>query len=209
MLEKVTEKLAEVADALKAKFNDETSETSEAVTQEETQEEVTTEFAEATLADGTTISYEGDLAEGTAVFVVTEEGEQIPAPEGTHALGGDMEGVSIVVNAEGVITEVIDERAEMSEDSEETQEAMSSEDVEKLIDSKIESLATSMETIANSLQSLVGVNEDFKAELEKFNKDIEALKDSPSEQKENKKKFSRNDGLNNFQRILVNKRKEK
>jgi len=39
------------------------------------------------------------------------DGEQIPAPEGTHALGGEFEGLSIVVDASGVITEVIDERA--------------------------------------------------------------------------------------------------
>lgn len=67
-------------------------------------------FSEALLMDGTAIAYEGELAPGTQVFVVAD-GEQIPAPEGTHALGGEFEGLSIVVDANGVITEVIDERA--------------------------------------------------------------------------------------------------
>ena len=65
-------------------------------------------FATAELVDGTVIEYDGELAVGTAVFVVAE-GEQIPAPDGTHALGGELTGVS-VVTADGVITEIIDER---------------------------------------------------------------------------------------------------
>ena len=40
-------------------------------------------FGEAVLLDGTAVSYEGELAVGTTVFIVAD-GEQIPAPEGTH-----------------------------------------------------------------------------------------------------------------------------
>ncbi len=40
------------------------------------------------------------------------DGEMIPAPEGTHSLTGEMDGVSIVVDAEGIITEIIDTREE-------------------------------------------------------------------------------------------------
>ena len=70
------------------------------------------EFAEATLMDGTTISFEGDvLAEGVAVFV-----GEAPAPEGTYELA---DGGSVVVDANGVVTEVIEASndEEMNEDT--------------------------------------------------------------------------------------------
>ena len=82
-------KIIDRLEAVLSKFADDNTET--AATEEKEQS-----FAEAMLADGTMISYEGELAEGTAVFVVTEEGESVPTPEGTHALGGDFEGVSII-----------------------------------------------------------------------------------------------------------------
>ena len=66
-------------------------------------------FEQATLVDGTTLIEYDALEVGMPVFVVAD-GERIPAPEGTHSLSGDLAGVSIVVNAEGVITEIIDER---------------------------------------------------------------------------------------------------
>jgi hypothetical protein len=69
-------------------------------------------FTQATLTDGTTVIEYEALEVGVPVFVVAD-GEMIPAPEGTHSLSGDMEGVSIVVDAAGVITEVIDTRVDM------------------------------------------------------------------------------------------------
>lgn len=69
-------------------------------------------FMQATLTDGTTVIEYEALEVGVPVFVVAD-GEMIPAPEGTHSLSGDMEGVSIVVDAAGVITEVIDTRVDM------------------------------------------------------------------------------------------------
>jgi hypothetical protein len=67
-------------------------------------------FEQATLADGVTVIEYDALEVGMPVFVVAD-GERIPAPEGTHSLSGELAGVSIVVDAEGIITEVIDERA--------------------------------------------------------------------------------------------------
>jgi len=56
--------------------------------EEEVKEEVVEEttFEKATLEDGTVIQWEGEIAEGTAVMVVPEEGDPIPAPDGTHTL---------------------------------------------------------------------------------------------------------------------------
>jgi hypothetical protein len=81
-------------------------------------------FNEAVLEDGTQLSYEGELVVGTAVFVVTET-EQVPAPEGTHALGGEMAGISIVVDANGIVTEVIDTTASATNDLPVTEETSS------------------------------------------------------------------------------------
>lgn len=77
----------------------------------------TGKFAEASLEDGTLLTWEGDLAPGVAIFV--NDGENnVPAPEGTHILTGDFAGKSIVLDAEGIVLEIIDENApaEMSGD---------------------------------------------------------------------------------------------
>lgn len=67
-------------------------------------------FAEVTLEDGTLITWDGELAVGTAIFV--NDGENtVPAPEGTHKLTGEFEGKSIVLDAEGMVVEIIDETA--------------------------------------------------------------------------------------------------
>jgi hypothetical protein len=68
----------------------------------------TGKFSESTLEDGTVLTWEGDLAPGVAVFVVDGE-TSVPAPEGTHMLTGDFAGKSIVLDAEGIIVEVIEE----------------------------------------------------------------------------------------------------
>lgn len=76
-------------------------------------------FGEATLEDGTLLRWEGDLATGTAVFVVDGENE-VPAPEGTHVLTGDLDGTSIVLDAEGIVIEVI-EADNLNSDKEKTE----------------------------------------------------------------------------------------
>lgn len=65
-------------------------------------------FAEVTTADGVMLSYEGELAVGTAVFVMDEEGNAVTAPEGTHVLE---DGTSLVVDASGIVTEIIEAEA--------------------------------------------------------------------------------------------------
>lgn len=104
-------------------------------------EEVTeTSFGEGVLMDGTAIAYEGDLAVGTQVFVVAD-GEQIPAPEGTHALGGEFEGVSIVTDASGVVVEIIDERAAEGEAASSDFEAIGSEEMPAALEKATEVIA--------------------------------------------------------------------
>ena len=107
----IKEKLEKIQSYFAA--DESTEVTAKATTTEETTETVA-KFDEVTLMDGETVlSYDGDLAVGTAIFVILED-EQVPAPEGTHELGGDMEGVSITVDADGIILEIVDNRADAS-----------------------------------------------------------------------------------------------
>lgn len=175
------------------------------------------EFAEAALMDGTVISYDGDLAVGTAVFVVAD-GEQIPAPEGTHALGGELEGVSIVTDAEGIIVEVIDERAPAEEvaASEEVEESapevveqsMSAEEVESIVSAKMEIFSGFFSNLEEMIQSIANENETLRQEMNSIKADFESFKSAPSNEVTEGEKFSRhNSNLTSRQLFLRNQLK--
>jgi hypothetical protein len=203
-------------------------------------------FNEAVLEDGTQISYEGELVVGTAVFVVTET-EEVPAPEGTHALGGELAGVSIVVDANGIVTEVIDTRAEASgdepvadaessefeaitadilpqvledvteviaeklglemgvaydvataviakinEDSAEAMaQSMSSEQVESIVNGKLESFSAIFEGMADMIKTISNENEALRNEVSGLKGEFESFKSAPSNQVTEGEKFAR------------------
>jgi hypothetical protein len=157
-------------------------------------------FNEAVLEDGTMISYEGELVVGTAVFVVTET-EEIPAPEGTHALGGELTGVSIVVDANGIITEVIDTRAEASGDepvaaSEEEapatiEQSMSAEDVESIVNAKLESFSAIFEGLTDMIKSIASENDSLRNEVTGLKGEFESFKSAPSNNVTESEKFAR------------------
>lgn len=163
-----------------------------------TEEATTATFGEGVLMDGTAIAYEGDLAVGTQVYVVAD-GEQIPAPEGTHALGGEYEGVSIVVDANGTVTEIIDERAapaaasseETPAEPESTNESMSAEQVESIVNSKMEAFSKVVESLGEMIQTIVSDNESLRTEMSAMKSDFEAFKAAPSNSTTEGEKFSR------------------
>jgi hypothetical protein len=103
-------------------------------------------FETATLLDGeTTIEFDS-LEAGQQVFIVTDEG-RIPAPEGTHALGGEYTGVTITVDADGFISEVMDERATEETTTEETSaefEAVSAEQLPAVLEGVTEIIASEL-----------------------------------------------------------------
>jgi len=109
-------------------------------------------FEQATLMDGTIVEFE-IFEVGQPLFVVTET-ETIPAPEGTHALSGELEGVSVVVDANGIIVEIIDERGteEVVVEEATSEEQMSVQQVESMINAKLESFATSIEAVAEMMK---------------------------------------------------------
>ena len=103
-------------------------------------------FETATLLDGeTTIEFEA-LEAGQQVFIVTPEG-RIPAPEGTHALGGDFTGVTITVDADGFISEMTDERGNEEVTTEETSadfEAVSADILPAVLEGVTEIIASEL-----------------------------------------------------------------
>ena len=193
MKKTVIEKLSEVAKLIKDKFEDSTEAPAEATATEGSDD--TAKFMEVSTADGETVlSYDGELAEGTAIFVVdAESGEQIPAVEGTYVLGGDMMGTSIVVNAEGMVAEVIAEEVEEAEAEATEEEAMSSEDVESIVDTKMSSLNDSLNALVSGIESILKENDSLKADIAEFKTEFAEFKELPSVEKNEKKKFSRND----------------
>jgi len=78
-------------------------------------------FLDATLADGTAVKVEPSVEEGASVLVITAEGEEVPAPDGSHELA---DGVVIVTEG-GIIIEVIEAvPAEVEDKMEGEQEAV-------------------------------------------------------------------------------------
>ena len=102
---------------------------------------VKTELAQAELKEGTTIEADS-FEEGQAVFIVTEDGEKIPMPEGTYELEDgrkvEVNDSSMIVSigsgeekeeeAEGEAEVEQEAKEEMSEEAEEPKEEELKED---------------------------------------------------------------------------------
>ena len=164
-------------------------------------------FESAVLADGvTTIEYDA-LEVGMPVFVVAD-GERIPAPEGIHSLSGDLAGVSIVVDAEGIITEVIDERENegdgevVVEDA--SAEAMSAEKVESIVNAKLEAFSKAVEGLAEMTKAIAENNTNLLNELTTLKSDFETFKAQPSTETKEAEKFSKVGNLTARQMFLKN-----
>ena len=156
-------------------------------------------FNDAVLEDGTMISYEGELVVGTAVFVVTET-EQVPAPEGTHALGGEDAGKSIVVDANGIVTEVIDTTADATNDlpvvdpSVEpavTASAMSADEVESIVNAKLGAFSTIFEGLTEMIKTVATENESLRNEVTELKGEFNTFKSAPSNNVTESEKFAR------------------
>ena len=158
-------------------------------------------FNEAVLEDGTMISYEGELVVGTAVFVVTDT-EQVPAPEGTHALGGENAGKSIVVDANGIVTEVIDTTASASNDLpvvdpgmdpavNASEQTMSADDVDAIVNAKLESFSAIFEGLTEMIKTIASENESLRSEVTGLKGEFETFKSAPSNNVTETEKFAR------------------
>jgi uncharacterized protein (UPF0335 family) len=164
-------------------------------------------FEQATLADGTTVIEYEALEVGMPVFVVAD-GEMIPAPEGTHALSGELAGVSIVVDAESIITEIIDERENEGDGEvavEETSaESMSAEQVESIVNAKLEAFSKAVEGLAEMTKAIAENNATLVNELSSLKSEFEAFKAQPSVETKEAEKFSKVGNLTARQLFLKN-----
>ena len=162
-------------------------------------------FEQATLADGTTVIEYEALEVGMPVFVVAD-GEMIPAPEGTHALSGELAGVSIVVDAEGIITDIIDERENEGDGEvavEETSaESMSAEQVESIVNAKLEAFSKAVEGLGEMTKAIAENNTTLVNELSSLKSDFETFKAQPSVQTKEAEKFSKVGNLTARQMFL-------
>jgi ribosomal protein L21E len=122
---------------------------------------VKTELAQAELKEGTTIEADS-FEEGQAVFIITEDGEKIPMPEGTYELE---DGRKVEVNDSSMIVaigsgeeekaEEVEQEAkeEMEDEAKEAKEEMS-EEVEAKEDEKEEELGD-MDKLKEELRQYV------------------------------------------------------
>ena len=162
-------------------------------------------FEQATLIDGTIVEF--DVFEvGQPLFVVTET-ETIPAPEGTHALSGDLEGVSVVVDANGIIVEIIDERTTEEKEvvvEEVVAEAMSTAKVESIINAKLESFASSIEAVAEMMKIIADQNNHLSKEVATLKGEFDTFKSAPINTTSEGEKFAKVGNLTAKQLWLKN-----
>lgn len=132
-------------------------------TEEKLEEE--TKLAQLKLKGGEVIEAEA-FEKDQRVFVIVE-GERIPAPEGEHLLE---DGRTLVVEREGVISEI------KEVETEEVEEEMSP------MEERMSKLETQLSELTKSFQDFSKQKEDAAAELSAKEKELEEVKAQLSEQ---------------------------
>jgi hypothetical protein len=171
-------------------------------------------MAEATLDDGVTRVSAESFEAGKKIFVVSESGEEAPAPEGTHTTE---EGLKITVDAEGTITAVEEPEEvtiEASEEEEEEKNGSSKEEdklfkklkmkfeeelpsiVEEIIEEKIEEMIDSH--IEENMKSYKMESEEI---IEQIVQDLLEIKEEMSSYKQ---KMSKTPGSSKFSTFNAN-----
>ena len=121
-------------------------------------------FAEATLEDNTKVTNKmGDeFAEGQKLYVITEDGEDVLAPEGEHVTKS---GIVLTVDAEGIITGLKrpDEEGEGSADLAEEVETIETEMAKETEDTVTEEMSTE-----ESTEEAMAEHEEDETKLEEM-----------------------------------------
>lgn len=166
-------------------------------------------MAEAVLDDGVTRVEAEAFETGMKIYVVSEEGEKAPAPEGVHVTE---DGTKVTVDSEGTITQVelpepveaeeVKEEVEVKAAEEEVKEEVKIEseedeeevvDMQKYVDDKIEE---AMGKVYMALEEVVREVSDVKEEMGKYK---EKMSKTPAANKIstfNKESFDDSDRLN-------------
>lgn len=133
-------------------------------------EEVKLVFAEVKTIDGIVLQYEGELAEGTPLFVLDEEGNQIPAPEGEYQVEYEDQlwVVSIDVNGVLVKLEAVNVEEEPMSEEEPVNEMMSKQEFDAIIQQVITDTDSRITALETKFAELLEVKESkFKDERKK------------------------------------------
>ena len=139
----------------------------------EVEEKQEVKFATATLESGQEIQTEAEsFAVGASVFVVNDEGEQIPLPDGEYTLADG----SMLVVAEGAITEVKEAEAEEPavEAEEDKEEEMSEEPKAEEVEASAEVLTR--EDVAGMIaEAIEATKAEFSSQIEERDAKITEL----------------------------------
>lgn len=166
-------------------------------------------FLDAKLVDGTVIRTESDeFKPGDKLSVMTEDGQLEKAPVGMHET---TDGVVIVVDEEGIITEVRKPEAsevkgeEMAEVPEKEEEVASSQESERILalEEKIKMLEEAVSMLVSGMEMKKEEMKEIKAENKSLKTKNEELSKVPAATPVKTKKFEKVESKNNIN--LVNK----
>jgi hypothetical protein len=137
----------------------------------EVEEKQEVKFATATLESGQEIQTEAEsFAVGASVFVVNDEGEQIPLPDGDYTLADG----SMLVVAEGAITEVKEAEEPAVEAEEDKEEEMSEEPKAEEVEASSEVLTR--EDVAGMIaEAIEATKAEFSSQIEERDAKITEL----------------------------------
>ena len=139
------------------------------------EEKAEVKFAVATLDSGQEIQTEAEsFAVGASVFVVNDEGEQIPLPDGDYTLADG----SMLVVAEGAITEVKEAEEPVVEAEEEKEEEMSAEteEVKEVEEVEASSEVLTREEVAGMIaEAIEATKAEFSSQIEERDAKITEL----------------------------------
>ena len=127
-------------------------------------------FSEVKTIDGIVLQYDGELAEGTPLFVLDEEGNQIPAPEGEYQVEYEDQlwVVSIDVNGVLVKLEAVNVEEEPMSEEEPVNEMMSKQEFDAIIQQVITDTDSRITALEAKFAELLQVKESkFKDERKK------------------------------------------
>ena len=127
-------------------------------------------FSEVKTIDGIVLQYDGELAEGTLLFVLDEEGNQIPAPEGEYQVEYEDQlwVVSIDVNGVLVKLEAVNVEEEPMSEEEPVNEMMSKQEFDAIIQQVITDTDSRITALEAKFAELLEVKESkFKDERKK------------------------------------------
>lgn len=105
-----------------------------------------------------TVKFEGDMLEvGKKVTIVTAEGQEMDAPDGTH----ELEDGTKIVTVDSVVTEIMPKEAKVEEEMEET-----------VIEEVIEEIKPEMPSVEDIVSAVIEV---VKEEMKKYEEKMKAL----------------------------------